>query len=266
MTAFWWNAEARRKVCAGSYLETAHDLVGAPYEFGPLFFSSEEEKYNAMNTKKKIGDRFILWVLSGTRVDKIYSYATFAVARIVRELRAPVVLMGGPSDKEIFMGDVIKDFVALQNGSREGLHLAIPEKSGEQNWPLRTSLSLALTADLVITPDTGTAWAVAMEQMPKIMLLSHASAENVTKHWVNTVTMHADQERVPCWPCHRLHDDNSTCVPNKENNGAACISDISVDKLVEAAAKCWDGRNVVPFRREQKVRGVAGMDINQGQA
>ena len=100
--------------------------------------------------------------------------------------------------------------------------------------------------DLVVTPDTGTAWAVAFEQMPKIVMVSHASQENITKHWINTTTLHADRHRVPCWPCHRLHDDISTCIPNKQNNGAACISDISVETLVQTVAEKWDrSRNVV---------------------
>jgi ADP-heptose:LPS heptosyltransferase len=244
MTSFWWPPEYRRKLCAGSYLETAHDIAQVPYEFGPLFYASEEEKHFALETKKKIG-RFILWVLSGTRIDKVYPYATSAVARIIREVKAPVVLMGGASEKEQSMANAIKDSVSIDNGSRDGLHLAIPNDGGEKCWPLRTSLSFALCADLVVTPDTGTAWAVALEPMPKIAMVSHASAENITKHWVNTITLHADQDRVPCWPCHRLHEDPSTCVPNKENNGAACISDITVQKLVETVAEKWRDGNVI---------------------
>jgi hypothetical protein len=82
--------------------------------------------------------------------------------------------------------------------------------------------------------------------MPKIVMVSHASAENITKHWVNTTTLHADPNDVPCWPCHRLHDDPSTCVPNKEENGARCISYITVEKLVQTVAEQWDkDHNVV---------------------
>lgn len=248
MTAFWWSPEQRRKICAGSYLETVHDIAGVPYQFAPLFYASAEEHANAMKVKNTIGDRFILWVLSGTRIDKVYPYASFAVARIIRELRAPVVLMGGPSEKEQSMARAIKDSVAIENGSRDGLHLAVPANDGgPKAWPLRASLSFALTADLVVTPDTGTAWAMAFEQMPKIVMVSHASAENITKHWINTTTLHADPDRVPCWPCHRLHDDPSTCVANKEDNGAACISDISVERLVATAAQKWRSGNVVPL-------------------
>jgi ADP-heptose:LPS heptosyltransferase len=240
MTSFYWSPEYRRKICAGSYLETVHDIGNVPYEFGPLFYRSDEEIKNALETKKKIGDRFILWVLSGTRIDKVYSYAPMAIARIIKEVKAPVVLMGGPTEIERSMAEAIRDHVDLTNSGREQLHLAFPDRTDPSKcWPLRTSLSFACAADLVITPDTGLAWAVALEPMPKIVMVSHASVENITKHWVNTVTLHADPKRVPCWPCHRLHDDPSTCVVNKEGSGAACISDISIDTIVENTARLW---------------------------
>jgi ADP-heptose:LPS heptosyltransferase len=249
MTAFWWSPEARRKASAGSYLETVHDLAGVPYEFGPLFYASEEERGFALETKKQVGERCIVWILSGTRIDKVYPYAPMAIARIIKEVGAPVILMGGPHEKEHSMAVAIKDHVAIANGTRDGLHLAVPAtEGGEKCWPLRTSLTMAQMADLVVTPDTGPAWAVAFEPMPKIVMVSHASAENITKHWFNTTTLHADPDRVPCWPCHRLHDDPSTCVENKQKNGAACISDISVERLVQTVAEKWNAnQNIVSF-------------------
>ena len=239
MTSFWWPVEQRRKVLAGSYLETIHDIAGVPYDFGPLYYTTEEEREFARYTTKIMGERYICWVLSGTRIDKVYPYAPNAIARIIKEIGAPVLLLGGPSEKEASMAQFIVEVVSTQNGNRDGVHVAIPSGGGEKCWPLRTSLALAHGASVVVTPDTGPAWAVAMEPMPKIMMVSHASVENITKHWVNTVTLHADQNRIPCWPCHRLHDDPSTCVENKEGNGAACISDISTETVVQAVAKAW---------------------------
>lgn len=230
MTAFWWEPEVRRKICAGSYLETVHDIGNLPYEFGPLYYASDEERANAVRVKKAIGEKFLLWVLSGTRPDKVYPFATYAIPRIIKEVNIPVLVMGGPHEKEVAMASIIREAVLRTNGSRDGLHIADPA-------PIRTSFALALQADIVVTPDTGTAWAVAMEKMPKIVMVSHTSVENITKHWVNTITLHADPDRVPCWPCHRLHDDPSTCVENREKTGAACISDISVETLVETVAK-----------------------------
>jgi ADP-heptose:LPS heptosyltransferase len=245
MTLFWWPPEMRRKLCAGSFLETVHDIAGVPYEFGPLYFVTEEERNNARKVTKIIGDRYVCWVLSGTRIDKVYPYAPNAIGRIIKEIGAPVLLLGGPSEKEQAMADTILNTVTTQNGNRDGLFRAIPEASGEKCWPLRTSLALVHGASIVVTPDTGPAWAVAMEPMPKIVMVSHASAENITKHWVNTTTLHADPDRVPCWPCHRLHDDIDTCVINKGGNGAACISDISTETIVRAVAEKWKESNVI---------------------
>ena len=55
MTQFWLPVEYRRKICAGSYLETVHDIAGIAYDFGPLFFPTEEERERAVTTKAKLG-------------------------------------------------------------------------------------------------------------------------------------------------------------------------------------------------------------------
>lgn len=241
-TAFWARPEYRRKMCAGSYLETAHDLVGMPYDFGPLFFPTEEELDRAQGVKDNaIKSDYITWVISGSRIDKIYPYATMAIPRLIKETGLAVVMVGA-GGKQFAMATQIQDDVRRTNSSLQGLHLALsPDGSdpgGHQNWPIRRSLTQAMLGDLVITPDTGIAWACAMEDMPKIAMVSHASAENITKHWKNTTTLHADPMRVPCWPCHRLHNDISTCTPNRDGGaGAACISDISVEVLVQAVKK-----------------------------
>lgn len=238
-TAFWWRPEYRRKLCAGSYLETAHDIVGVPHDFGPMFFPTEEEKDRAQQTKDKIGGRYIAWVISGSRIDKVSPFSPMVIPRLIKELGLPVMMIGA-GGQQFKMAEAIETIVRHTNSSLEGLHLALsPDGSdpgGNQHWSTRRSLTQALAADLVITPDTGIGWAVSMEKMPKVMLASHASVENITKHWINTTTLHADPNRVPCWPCHRLHDDISTCVPSKENpNSAACISDISAELIMQAA-------------------------------
>jgi hypothetical protein len=108
-----------------------------------------------------------------------------------------------------------------------------------------------LACDLVISPDTGAAWAVAFEPTPKIIMVSHASVENITRHHVNTIALSADPDRVGCSPCHRLHSDPSTCVPNKDGNGPACLSDLSVELIVTAAkAALGDGSSLARLRSE----------------
>ncbi len=255
-TEWYWPDDYRRKICAGSYLETVHDIAGVPYEFGPLYYATDEEKEHAAETKKRImGEhKCVTWVLSGTRIDKVYPYCAFAVARMIKETDAHVVLMGA-SAQEFQMAETIQKTVKIANGSVDGLHLALSpqsaEKGGEYSWPIRRSLAFVLHAsDVVVSPDTGPAWACAMEPVPKIILISHTSAENVTKHWVNTTTLHADPNKVPCWPCHKLHDTQETCVANEEKNGSACISDISVETIVNwVKASLEHKSNVVPLHR-----------------
>ena len=84
-TNFWWPSEMRRKICGGSYLETAWDIIGLPkpYRFdSPLFFPTDEERERAQKTKSEIGGQYIAWTLTGSRPDK--------VARLI--LDSPVAL------------------------------------------------------------------------------------------------------------------------------------------------------------------------------
>ena len=258
-TQFWWPQEFRRKIAAGSYLETVHDIVGVPHVFGPLFFPTDEELGHALQWKREVSGPYLSWVAAGSRVDKIYPYAAMAIGRIIKELNIPVVLFG-VGDKQTEMCNQMRDHIVRQNGDRKNLYLAVQDNvEPEKRWPLRATLTQALVSDLVVTPDTGVAWAVAMEEMPKVVMVSHASVENITKHWVNTKTLHADPMRVPCWPCHRLHDTIDTCVPNKDGgHAAACISDISVETIVQEVERAWTERtianensNIVPMRAHQ---------------
>lgn len=247
-TAFWWPPEFRRKLCSQSYLEAAHDVVGVPHDFGPLFFPTDEEVEDIRDFKARNGfDKkpLIAWVISGTRVDKLYPFAAMAISRLLSEVDCNVIMLSAPSPQrpDANHAEQIMNHVKLTNSSTRGLYEA-RHVEGAHNWPIRRMLALAMQTDLVIGPDTGVMWAVAMEDMPKIMLHSHASADNITKHWNKTVSLKPNQTNVPCWPCHLLHDGIDTCqetqiqagmTPKQDDPGAACISAIPVQQLLLAA-------------------------------
>jgi len=241
-TQFYWSDRFRRKMCGQSYLETVADICDVPYEtLDPRFYPTDAELAQAAESRRKHGfsGRAIGWVLSGTRLDKIYSYAPMAIARLIREV-GPVICLGAPSQKEVLMARTIEDHVRQQNGSIEGLIFAQSPSFENETWPIRRVLTMAMTLDVVVGPDTGPMWAVSTLDRPKkVMLLSHASPENITKRWKSTVTLHADPARVPCWPCHRLIDLPEHCRPNREENGAACVSDITVERLVATVKELW---------------------------
>jgi ADP-heptose:LPS heptosyltransferase len=247
-TQFWWPAAARRKMCGHNYLETALDICGLPHEFGPLFFSSPQEQLSAQETKSRVLDAYPAsagftprpalagWIINGTRIDKLYPYASIAISRLIKEV-GPVVMLGAPSPSRDFeLAKAIQADVIRHNGDDRGLHLGLSPDANNPTWPIRRVLSFAQACDIVIGPDTGPMWAVAFEPNKKVLLLSHASPENITKHWVNTVTLHADPAKVPCWPCHQLHNSADTCMLNADKNGAACISSINVDTIIQTAS------------------------------
>lgn len=273
MTQFHWPAHVRRKIANKNYLEMVHDIAGCIYEFGSLFYSSEDERKRALETKAKVGERCIALCMSGSRVDKLHPRLPGIAARLISELEAPVVLLG---DEGCFANaKLIEKFVIDTNGSSRNFHVAISSDKDQHghrsiDWPVRRTLSFALESDLVIGPDTGVMWSVAFEPMPKIMLLGHASPENITKHWLNTTTLHADAS-VPCWPCHQLHDDPPTpqagfasfCTPNAEGSGAACISSIGIDTIVQHARVLWNAIKEKDHGREH--RGLRQADDGREQ-
>ncbi len=243
-TQFDWPVDWRRKFCAGSYISAVAEVCGVdPALCEPKFFPTEEERAQAEQTfAEQISKRPIIgWVLSGTRIDKIHPAGTLIVARLIAELGAQVVLFGAPG-RDFEMAVRIQEHVQRQNGSTAGLHAMVDDlKPGmtfeNQKFPIRRVLTQLQYCDLVISPDTGPAWGVSMEAVPKIVLVSHASVENITGGWRNTTTLHADTEKVPCWPCHRLHDTLDTCVPDETKQAAACISSIQVPAIIELAAR-----------------------------
>lgn len=247
-TQFWWNDNARRRFCERSYIEIVHDVCDVPYEFGRVFYPTDEEMEKAQETKRAIGEQVIGWCIAGSRVDKIWPYASLAIARIIREFGIPVVLIGNGA-KDFTIAKNIMEWTQIQLSKKfdeqtvgRMLHLALSpeappgEKPLPPTWPLRRSLSFAQVCDLIVSPDSGIAWSVGFEPtVPKVMMLSHASVKNICLHWKNVIALHAKQERVPCWPCHKLHDSTATCVKAPDDiPGSACISDISINDMVVA--------------------------------
>jgi predicted SAM-dependent methyltransferase/ADP-heptose:LPS heptosyltransferase len=107
--------------------------------------------------------------------------------------------------------------------------LDLVERHGEEygvvagmEFPLRMSMALALTADAVVCTESVFANVVAMEAMPKVVLLSHSSHENLTRDWSNTAALQAP---VTCFPCHRIHNAAAAlCAKDTNTNASACMA------------------------------------------
>jgi ADP-heptose:LPS heptosyltransferase len=254
-TYFELPDEARRWICRYSYLEVAHAFTCVRPEFGhSLFFPTEAERDDAQAMRQKFGrgKKIIGWHVSGTRVDKVYPHSGLLISRLIRELDATVFLMGGPTDREL--AQAIADHVKRQNGDIDGVQIAIPGKhdlimqqdgrliepkiNPKFEWGIRRQCTMAQSVDLLIAPDSGLAWAASMEPVPKILLHSHASPTNITKYWRNTVSMiPPDQDKVPCWPCHKLLPSINECSTPVDGTYAGCISSIPVESIVDEARR-----------------------------
>jgi ADP-heptose:LPS heptosyltransferase len=244
-TQFGWPAKARRRLFGESYLNFVHDLVDIPHDFGRLFWPTDEEETQAWDTLNKVrsarpGGAVIGWCISGSRIDKLYPHTPRVIGKLLDQGMS-VIMLGAPTVKDKELAKQIQEDVQTQCGTDAGLHLAISHDAKEPNWPIRRVLTQAIFCDLVVSPDTGPAWAVAMEDVPKVIMVSHTSVKNITHGWLNTITLHADPARVPCWPCHQLHDTFETCTKAKNAEAAACMDDISVPVVVRTIERALKG-------------------------
>jgi ADP-heptose:LPS heptosyltransferase len=226
---FWWDETARRALSNASYLERTHDLAGVPHDFQPGFFPTEAEAAWAAEQVEGWGAQPLIGVvIAGSNLDKVYPKMGFVVAKLLSLFpRGRVLLFAGKSDRDRMLVETVLKVV----------HDAVPDGTARlkhaMGWSLRQALTMVQRLQLLIGPDTGLMWAAAMRpEIRKVVLLSHASPTNITKHWLNTATLHADPQEVPCWPCHRLHKRPETCRVQPDTGAAACIASISPETLM----------------------------------
>ena len=122
------------------------------------------------------------WCIAGSRIDKIYPYSALAIARIIKELNIPVVLFGN-GGKQFEQAKQIVETVGRYNSVKkrsasvgdDGTHWADDiylcmtndqaqraGTGGDFDWPIRRSLTQILAADIMISVDTGAAWACGL--------------------------------------------------------------------------------------------------------
>lgn len=209
-----WPDEFRRKVMNRNYMEFMHDMAGLPHEFNIEFVATPDEKVWARKERNKSGGKVIMWALSGSAVHKAYPHTHQVMSRI---------LYAYPDATIYTVGD---NLCKIQEFSWEK-EQRIKRKAGE--WTIRETLAFLQTVDLVVGPETGVLNAAATLPMPKIMLLSHSSQENLTKHWTNTAAL--EPSMTPCYPCHRMHYNWNFCHQESRSHAALCQFNITVETV-----------------------------------
>ncbi|MDD2989804.1 MAG: methyltransferase domain-containing protein [Zoogloea sp.] len=211
-----WPWQVRHTHLNQNYLEFTCELAGVAYESAARFYPTDEERVEAQARLTAAGPNFT-FALAGSSVHKFYPGQDSVIARLLLEFEeCRIFLVGDPSCKMLELG--------WENEPR------VVCLSGEIS--IRQTLALAQQCDAVIGPETGVLNAVAFESMRKVVLLSHSSHENLTKHWTNTAALMP--QGVSCYPCHQLHFDRRYCRQDEETGAAVCQRSIAPETVYEA--------------------------------
>ena len=230
---FSLSKEELHKECNVNYMERTHDLgsvpflVGdsfskprpLPYKFSPKFYPTKKEQQWAKTTRKKIKTKnVILWALAGSSVHKVYPWTDAVIAQVLME-RKDVSF--------ITIGDDLCQL--LEAGWDE--EPRVITKSGK--WSIRKTLAFLDQCDAVVGPETGVLNAASTLDCHKIVMLSHSSKENLSKHWKNTTTLEPDVYENFCFPCHKMHYGFDTCNRDEKTGGAMCAVHIKPESVIK---------------------------------
>lgn len=240
--------EVRHELCNQNYLEYQHLIAGLGHHSPAMrFYPTEEELAWAKAERAQYGQFLLVWSLSGSSVHKHWPWLDNAVSGILLDFpEVQVLFVGGP------------DGVVLEQGWEKTPRVHC--RSGK--WEIRKSLAFVQQADIVVGSETGVMNAVAQEEMPKVVFLSHSTQENLTRDWVNTHSLASlgthckgrGKDQAPA--CHQMHYGWEHCTeapaqagtedlyPRKGSGVAQCQFDISAQ---DAYKVIW---HVIQWRLE----------------
>jgi len=216
MPEYEWSKEKIHEHFNRNYLEETHLIAGVPLPPRPKFYPTKSEYREAKNFRDSLGrQRFtVMYSLSGSSIHKAWPHMDQLLARLLYSI---------PDIRIVTVGDHACQI--LEVGWEK--ERRVIRKSGK--WSIRKTLAIAEECDLVFGTETGVLNSVGCSDVPKIVLLSHSTEENLTKHWNNTVAIASHD--TPCYPCHRMHYGAVYCDRDIEHKQARCAVNIGVDEV-----------------------------------
>ncbi|MFA7290897.1 MAG: methyltransferase domain-containing protein [Rhodocyclaceae bacterium] len=213
-----WPHNLRHKYLNQNYHEWTAELAGVEFRPDGQFYPTQEER-SKVAALLDPGCFTVVFALSGSSQHKFYAGQDAVIANLLLAVPDIQVFMTGDAACKILEA-------GWENEPRVRL------LSGEQS--IRETLTLAQMVDCVIGPETGVLNAVAFDaSVRKVCLLSHSSAENLTKHWANTAAI--EPVGTDCYPCHRLHYGMKYCREHEASGTAMCQMSIEPQRVVDAA-------------------------------
>lgn len=194
--SFFTHKEWRHSQFNKNYYDYTLQKGGYPSlegKVGELFFSKSEER-KAKEFFAPLQSTFnIVWALNGSSHHKVYP---------LMELVMMEWFQSHPDSRLITVGDYMAKLLEFD-------HPQTIQKAGV--WSIREALIATKYSSLVVGPETAITNASGCFSTPKIILLSHSSKENLTKHFQNDYSLEPNLEIAPCYPCHQLHYTKESC-------------------------------------------------------
>lgn len=221
-----WPHDVRKKRLNTNYHEWTAEMAGVPFKPCRLFYPTEAE-LNAFTGPQSpvpaLTGFTVLWALAGSSIHKFTPWQDAVIARMLLDM---------PEARIILVGDLACQILE-QGWEDEPRVMCLSDKLN-----IRETLAMAQQVDLVIGPETGVLNAVGMDATPhKVLLLSHSSANNLSKHWKNCQAL-APVE-CDCYPCHRLHYSDEFCCVDDATGAAQCAIGIGADVIYGAVEKVY---------------------------
>lgn len=230
-----YSDESRRAIYGGiNYLEHTANIAAVPHIFDGRFYPTAEEVKWARAVRKAMSGKVIVWCVNGSSPHKVYPWTHVVSKWLLERMDCHIVLYGDKGVGNQLAEAIIETLKVDEQDISRVLNVA-------DKWEIRKSLVFAQHADIIVGPETGPLNAMAFEDIPKVIYLSHSNPTNLTKHWVNTTTLVPDQEKAPCYPCHRLHYNWDFCHQHERTRAALCASGVTPECVMEAIMS-WLGK------------------------
>jgi len=239
------NHMIRHLKCDRNYYDKTLEIAGFEERGlnGELYFSQEEENWGKKIREQHKNRFIILWSLAGSSPHKAYPYAEIVANQFLSKHKDVVIYTVGDSicvlleflDQEkvdrLTENDKNAQFERnwlVKNCSHE----RVKHRSGL--WNIRRSLVMTKYADCVIGTETGVLNAAGCFETPKVILLSHSSHKNLSKHWKNCYPIEAKNSECPCHPCHKMIYKGDVCMKNSVLDYPMCMAHIPPERVLEA--------------------------------
>jgi len=225
-SAHKWPDNLRRTMLNRNYGEFVAAIADLPYRSDAKFYPTKDEQLEAEryvhNLRRGKPVFSVLWALAGSSLHKAYPHMDDVIANVLAAM---------PHSAVVFVGDELCQI--LEAGWEDNAR--VHRRSGKTT--IRQDLALAQRVACVVGPETGVLNSVAFEPVAKVVMLSHSSVENFTKHWTNTTAMVPNE--TPCFPCHRLHYGWDHCHEDPATGTALCQVNISPRMVFDTIAQAY---------------------------